>query len=106
MSPRDSRPQPFPPTKGTLIAIQDDSPLPAWICGTFVMITTLHLLLGNKHPHALPSGYMSREHMLALYKFLLKWLLTGSPPSLWEDECMRPDIGVPPSANPAEPTDP
>jgi len=36
------------------------SPLPAWSCGTFAMSPTLHLLLGNQHPHTLPSCYITR----------------------------------------------
>ncbi len=61
------------------IAIQDDDPLPPWSCGTFAMSTTLHLLLGNKHPHAMPSQFITREHMIALHRALLRWLLTGTP---------------------------
>ena len=59
------------------------------------MSTTLHLLLGNQHPHTLPSGYITRDHMLTLHNSLLTWLLTGRPPSLWEDNCLRPDISAP-----------
>ena len=54
------------------IVIQDDAPLPAWSRGTFAMSTTLHLLLGDKHPHELPNGCITRKHMLALHKALLK----------------------------------
>jgi hypothetical protein len=82
------------------IAIQEDNPLLAWSCGTFAMSTTFHLLLGNQHPHTLPSGYISREHMLTLHKSLLKWLLTGSHPSLWGNNCMVPDINAPHNAEP------
>ena len=70
------------------IAIQDDGPLPPWSCGTLAMSTTLHLLLGNKLPHDMPAGCITRDHMLALHKALLHWLLTGSPPPLWRDGCL------------------
>ena len=39
--------------------------------------------------------YITREHMLALHEALLKWLLTGVPPSLWENECLRDNISAP-----------
>ena len=55
---------------------------------------------GQTPPHAMASSYISREHMLALHRTLLKWLLTGSPPSLSVDECMRPDISAPPIPTP------
>ena len=67
------------------------------------MSTILHLFLGNQYPHTLSSGYITREHMLTLHTFLLKWLLTGSPPSLWDDTCLRPDISAPPNADPGAP---
>jgi hypothetical protein len=62
------------------IATQDGSPLLPWACGTFAMSTTLHLLLGDNHPHAMLSQSITREHMLALHTAMLKWLLTGTPP--------------------------
>ena len=77
------------------IAIQQDSPLPNWSCGTIAMCTTLHLLLGDKQPHTLPSSYIPRERMLSLHKALLAWLLTGTPPALWEIGCLHEDI-IPP----------
>ena len=52
------------------------------------MSTTLHLLLGDKHPHDMPAGCITRDHMLALHKALLHWLLTGSPPPLWRNGCL------------------
>ena len=62
------------------ITIQDDAHFPTWSCGTFAMSTTLHLLLGDKHPHEMPTSCITRGHMLALHKALLNWLLTGTPP--------------------------
>ena len=61
------------------IATQDDGPLPPWSCGTIAMSTTLHLLLGDKHPHDMPSQCITREHVLALYRAMLRWLLTETP---------------------------
>ena len=46
------------------------------------MSTTLHLLLGEKHPHNMPPDCIKRGHMLALHKALLKRLLTGTLPSV------------------------
>ena len=66
-----------------LIAIQDDDPLPPWSCGPFAMSTTLHLLSGDKHPHDMPPHCISGDHMLALHRALLRWLLTGTPPHLF-----------------------
>jgi hypothetical protein len=43
------------------------------------MSTIFHLLLGDKHPHDMPPKCITRRHMFALHKALLKWLLIGTP---------------------------
>jgi len=81
------------------IAIQHDAPRPNWSCGTIAMCTTLHLLLGNSRPHALPTMHISRDYMHSLHKALLAWLLTGTPPTLWEIGYLHRDIISPPTAH-------
>ena len=63
------------------------------------MLTTLHLVLGRRRPHELPAIYITRERMLLLRKALLAWLITGTPPKLWEIGCLSEDIVPPPSAH-------
>ena len=62
------------------------------------MLTTLHLLLGQRRPHELPAHYLSRDRMLLLHSALLKWLVTGTPPTLWDIGCLTEDIIPPPQA--------
>ena len=78
---RGLHPLTLPPYKRVeRIAVQNDSPLPPWSCGTFAISTTLHLLLRDKHPHVKPRpNCITHSHMLALHKALLKLLLTGTP---------------------------
>jgi len=63
------------------IAIQRDASLPLWSCGTFVMPTTLHLLLGGLPPHSVMANYITREHMMSLHRALIEWLILAPPPS-------------------------
>ena len=63
------------------------------------MLTTLHLLLGQRRPHELPDNYLSQDHTLLLHKALLTWLITGTPPPLWELGCLNEDISPPPLAS-------
>jgi len=58
------------------------------------MNTTLHLLLGDKHPREMSPACITRGHMLALHKALLKWLLTRTPPSLWEKGCLMDNVST------------
>jgi hypothetical protein len=81
------------------IAIHNDAPRTLWSCGTIAMCTTLHLLLGDKQTHELPTMYVSRDHMLSLHKALLALLITCSPPALWEIDCLHRDILPPHSAH-------
>ena len=74
------------------IAIQQDAPRPAWLCGTISMCTTLHLLLGVRHTHELRELYITITHMLTLHRALLEWLITGTPPTLWQLECLHQDM--------------
>ncbi len=48
------------------------------------MCTTLHLLLGDWHPHELPDHHITRTHMLTIHRALLEWLIAGTPPDLWQ----------------------
>ena len=77
------------------IVVQRDAPRPAWSCGTFAMCNALHLVLGNKHPHELPGGYITGAHLKVLHRALLEWLLAGSPPALWTIGCLNQDIHPP-----------
>jgi hypothetical protein len=63
------------------------------------MLTTLHLLLGQRRPHELLDNYLSQDHTLLLHKALLTWLITGTPPPLWELGCLNEDISPPPLAS-------
>jgi hypothetical protein len=91
---------PLPPYRQLpRIAIQHDAPRPNWPCGTIAMCTTLHLLLGNSRPHALPTMYISRDHMLSFHKALLAGRLTRTPPALREIGCLHIDIIPPPTAH-------
>jgi hypothetical protein len=36
------------------ITIQEDHPLPAWLCGTYTMLAVLHLILGVKDLASIP----------------------------------------------------
>jgi hypothetical protein len=77
------------------IAIQQDAPRSAWSCGTIAMCTTLHLPLGNRHPHELLGHHITRTHMLALHREFLEWLIAGTPPDLWQLGCLHKDIHPP-----------
>ena len=59
------------------------------------MMTTLHLLLGQRRPHELPDNYLSQDCTLLLHKALLNWLIKGTPPPLWELGCLNEDISPP-----------
>ncbi len=52
------------------------------------MCTTLNLILKNEHPHTMLERCITREHTLALHRALLHWLLTGTPPSIWDNGCL------------------
>ena len=69
------------------ICIRNDSSLQNWSCGTFVILTTLRLVLRSKLPHEIKPKSISRRHMLNLRKSLLKWLLHGTPPDVWSIGC-------------------
>jgi hypothetical protein len=88
---------PLPPYRQLpRIAIQRDVPRPNWSCGTIAMCTILHLLIGNIQLHTLPRLYISRDRIISPHKILLAWLLTGTPPAMWEIGCLHKDI-IPPS---------
>ena len=56
------------------------------------MSTTLHLLLGGRSPHSLPTNYIIRKHMMALHRALLEWLILGTPPTIWMTGCLHENI--------------
>jgi hypothetical protein len=56
------------------------------------MSTTLHLLLGGIPPHSFPTQFITRDHMLALHRALLEWLIQGNPPDLWNRGCLNRGI--------------
>ncbi len=74
------------------LAVEHGAPRPAWSCGTIAMCTTLHLLLGDRHPHELPGLHIIRTRMLTLHRALLEWLIAGTPPALWQIGCLHQDI--------------
>ena len=95
----NSRDLPIPPLPSYRqlpgIAIQRDTPRPLWSCGAFSVSTTLHLLLGGIPPHSLPNQFITREHMMALHRALLDWLIQGNPPDLWTRGCLNQGILFP-----------
>jgi hypothetical protein len=91
-----SRNLPIPPLPAyrslPRIAIQRDAPRPLWSCGTFALSSTLHLLLGSIPPRTLPTQFITREHMLALHRALLEWLIQGNPLDLSRGGCLHRGI--------------
>ena len=77
------------------ISVQQDALRPAWSCGTIAMCTTLHLLLGDRHPHQLPGQYITRDHILTLHRALLEWRILSTPPAMWQIGCIHRDIHPP-----------
>jgi hypothetical protein len=63
------------------------------------MCTTLHFLLGDRHPHELRTSHTTRAHMLVIHRALLEWLITGAPPALWQLGCLHHDIQPPSQAH-------
>jgi len=43
-------------------------------------------------PHSLPTQFITREHMRALQRALLEWLVQGNPPYLWTRGCLNQGI--------------
>jgi len=74
------------------IAIQNDFPLAAWSCGTKAIPTTLHLTLGQIRPGKINIDIINRRHILTFHQTLLKWLIMGTPPNLWDLNCINCDI--------------
>jgi hypothetical protein len=81
------------------IAIQLNTPQPLWSCGTIAMCTTLHLLLGDRHPRDLCTLYTTTTHMLTLHIALFEWLIESTPPALWQLGCLHHDIQPPSQAH-------
>ncbi len=81
------------------IVVQQDAPRPAWSCGTIAMCTTLHLLLREPQLRELPGQHITRTRMLVLHRALLKWLIAGTSPALWQLGCLHQDIHPPTSAH-------
>ena len=59
------------------------------------MCITLHLLLGDRHPHELQELHITRSHMLTFHRALLERLIVGTPPDLWRLGCLHRDINPP-----------
>jgi hypothetical protein len=74
------------------LASQQDAQQPAWSCGTIAMCTTLHLLLGDHHPHELRELYITKTHMLTLHRALLECHILGTTPPLWQVGCLHQNI--------------
>ena len=79
--------QPFP-----RLAVQQDHPYKPWSCGTFAMLTTLHIILGQKRPDQIPGKSISRKNMLNFHASLLVWVLHGKPPDIWMIDCLNTSI--------------
>ena len=63
------------------------------------MCTTLHLLLGDRHPHELSVQHSTKTHMLALHRALSEWLVVGTTPTLGQLGCLHHDVRPPPSSH-------
>jgi hypothetical protein len=91
-----SRNLPIPPLPAyrqlPRIAIQRDAPRPLWSCGTFAVSTTCYLLLRGIAPHSFPIQFITREHIVAMHRALLEWLIQGNPSDLWTRGCL--DLGI------------
>jgi len=61
------------------ISIKRGAPLASWSCGAFTMSTKLHLFLEGRYIYSLPALYITREHIFALPRALLEWLILGTP---------------------------
>ena len=86
---------PLPPFRRVnRIAIQNDLPLAAWSCGTIAVLTTLHLTLGQIRPDKINinTDNITRRHILNFHQALLQWLILGTPPDLWNLNCINKDI--------------
>jgi len=70
-------------------AVQQDA---SWSCGTIAICTTLHLLLGDRHPHELHGLHITKTDMLTLHRELLEWSIAGTPLSLWQIGCLNQGI--------------
>ena len=74
------------------LATQMDHPYNAWSCGTFAILTIIHLHLGKKKPDEIPVNSISRKHMENLHSALLNWLLSGEKPDLWAIDCLNTSV--------------
>jgi hypothetical protein len=74
------------------IAIQNDSPLTSWSCGTIAILTTLHLTLGRIRPDNINTGNITKRHIFIFHQALIRWLILGTPPNLWNIDCINKDI--------------
>ena len=85
------------------IAIQNDAPIPPWSCGTIAILTLLHLTLGSIRPDLIATNSITRHQMLTLHQAILRWLIIGTPPDLWQLQCFNttivqiPPIAIPPN---------
>jgi len=61
------------------IAIQRDIPLPLCSFGTFAIASSSHLLHGGHPPQSFPANYITRDHVMALHRALLEWLIPCTP---------------------------
>ena len=83
--PRPSLPNYRPIHK---IATQNDGMSGAWSCGTYAMLTTLHIVLSDKRPDQLQPNSISRGNMTNFHEALLHWYILGIPPDLWDLQCL------------------
>ena len=76
------------------IGIQHDAPLSPWSCGTWAILTALHLLLGDYRPGQIPPNALTNQMMLNLHQALLKWLLLGTPPDIYNQSILNNNIAT------------
>jgi len=74
------------------IAIQSDAPIPSWSCGTVAILTLLHLTLGSIRPDLIATNSITCHQMLSLHEAILRWLIIGTPPDLWQLQCLNSNI--------------
>ena len=86
------------------IASQNDGRSGAWSCGTYAMLTTLHIILSDTRPDQLQPNSISRRNMSNFHEALLHWYILGIPPDLWELQCLSHEISSLPRTAPAPDT--
>jgi len=56
------------------------------------MLIILHLTLGNTRPDRITTNSITSQQMLILHQALLHWLVMGTPPDLYNLQCLNTNI--------------